>query len=74
MKLNPNKVGIAVTCTICHQTKQPRGRSAPLEAYLCNTDCPGFDQPPVSGDLWPGESEADFGFHVRDEGVRYESH
>lgn len=62
--LDPNKIGIPVTCTVCGQRKQPVGRSAPLGAYLCDHECEGFDKEPLSGSLWPGESEADFGYSV----------
>lgn len=43
----------------CKLRKKPRGRSAPLEMAnsLCDSDCPGYDQQPISGHLWPGELE-----------------
>lgn len=68
--LNPNKVGIRVTCEVCGATKQPVGRSAPVDSFYCDSDCPGFYQEPLSGSLWPNESEADFGFPVADVGTR----
>lgn len=44
-------------CTVCHKTKNPRGRSAPLEMAnsLCDWDCSGYTQEPTPGHLWPGE-------------------
>jgi hypothetical protein len=67
--LNPNKVGVAVTCTVCHQRKAPRGRSVPTVMYLCDRDCSGYEREPFAGSLWPGESEADFGFPVGEVGT-----
>lgn len=71
-ELNPNKVGVSVECTVCGLRKKPRGRSAPLEMAnsLCDHECPGYDQPPYAGSLWPRESEADFGYPVGDDGTR----
>lgn len=73
--LNPNKVGIAVECVVCHRRKTPRGRSAPLEMAnsLCDHGCPGYDQEPRAGSLWPGESEADFGYPVGNDGSRVQA-
>lgn len=47
----------APQCLTCHLTKRPRGRSVPIEAESghCGWDCPGYDQEPRSGHLWPGE-------------------
>lgn len=47
--------GSLVTCSTCHQLKQPRGRSAPIGAYYCDTDCPGYYDDPKPEELWPGE-------------------
>lgn len=69
--LNPLKCGVKVECAICHRTKAPRGRSAPAELRMCDDDCPGHGQAPYVGSLWPGESEADFGYPVGEVGVRY---
>ena len=33
--------------------------------------CDGYDQDPQVGDLWPGEREKDFGYPVRDAGVKH---
>lgn len=57
------KVGISVECTVCGRTKVPHGRSAPMGMVLCNSDnCPGYNQDPKPGCLWPGETDEDFGF------------
>jgi hypothetical protein len=52
-------VGMAVTCAVCHLQKVPRGRDvAPAAANgMCHWECPGYDQEPRAGDLWPGEKE-----------------
>lgn len=57
-------VGVAVTCAVCHLRKKPLGRSAPMEMAnsLCDHECPGYDQPPEPGDLWPGETREEFGY------------
>lgn len=57
-------LGEAVECAVCHRTKTPRGRSAPLEMAngLCSWDCPGYSEPPPVGDLWPGETRQEFGY------------
>jgi hypothetical protein len=68
--LNPNKVGVAVHCATCGQRKAPIGRSVPDVLYLCDRDCPGYTQEPCVGSLWPGESEADFGYPVGEVGTR----
>ena len=69
--LNPNKFGVSVQCILCGRTKGPRGRSAPMDALMCQYDCPGYRMKPEVGSLWPNESEADFGYPVGDVGVRY---
>lgn len=67
--LNPRKVGVAVTCRTCGQRKAPVGRSVPLMMYLCDHECQGYREEPRAGSLWPGESEADFGYPVADVGT-----
>lgn len=67
--LNPRKVGIAVICLVCAQRKAPIGRSVPLMMSLCDHECTGYDAEPFAGSLWPGESEADFGYPVNDRGT-----
>lgn len=64
------KVGIDVRCETCSQSKQPVGRSAPMEARYCNSDCKGYYQPPYPGNLWPGETEEEFGYPVGRNGTR----
>ena len=63
------KIGIAVYCKLCHLRKKPRGRSAAPEMAnsLCDSECPGWRLDPKPGDLWPGESEAEFGYRVGDD-------
>jgi hypothetical protein len=56
------RVGVTVYCSQCGQRKQPRGRSAPMGAAYCDSECPGYNQEPRVGDLWPGETEEDFGY------------
>lgn len=48
-------------CGVCGQRKRPRGRSVGLEAEnsYCGFDCPGFNQEPRSGHLWPEEWRRD---------------
>jgi hypothetical protein len=56
--------GVAVRCTTCGLTKKPIGRSAPLEMAngMCDFECPGYQQEPRVGDLWPGETCEQFGY------------
>ena len=59
------KVGIEVYCAMCHRTKAPRGRSVPDMSYnqFCTgMMCSGYGEDPIVGDLWPGETEQDFGY------------
>lgn len=68
------KVGVLVKCELCGHQKKPRGRSGPLGGYYCEPEwfghgCPGWAQEPRVGDLWPGETEADFGFPVSADGT-----
>ena len=62
--MTDEKVGVAIDCTVCHLRKKPRGRSAPLEAAnsLCDHECPGYNQAPEPGELWPGETRKEFGY------------
>jgi hypothetical protein len=56
--------GKAVECNACSLVKAPRGRSVPdaMANSRCNFECPGYYLDPKPGDLWPGESRADFGY------------
>lgn len=71
-KLRDDYFGYRATCTICSRTKKPVGRSAPVDSYMCEpfhekinpSGCEGYDLEPLPSHLWPGESEADFGFKV----------
>lgn len=65
------KIGIEITCPVCGLQKKPRGRSAPIEMAMCEPDtCPQYRAEPKVGDLWPGESEADFGHPATNDGTR----
>ena len=65
----PLRVGIEVECRVCHKTKAPRGRSVPLAMSLCDHDCPGYQQAPSPGSLWPNETSDDFGYPVGGDGT-----
>jgi hypothetical protein len=56
------RLGIAVYCAVCRHQKKPRGRSAPMGLRMCDMECRGYDEAPFVGDLWPGETEEDFGY------------
>ncbi len=64
MPLRKDYKGFEVKCDTCDRTKQPVGRSAPPGMWLCDPDCPGYYREPLASNLWPGESEADFGYPV----------
>lgn len=56
-------VGIRVECSVCGLQKRPHGRSAPMTLVMCEPeDCVGYDQLPLVGCLWPGETSEDFGY------------
>lgn len=60
---DPNARGSSVECAACGRTKAPRGRSVPMYvAGYCDGSCPGYACQPLPGDLWPGESRAEFGY------------
>ena len=44
-------------CDVCNRPKPPNGRDVPAAASAgyCQHECPGRDQDPQSGHLWPGE-------------------
>ncbi len=66
------RVGIRVYCTVCKDPKLPRGRSEPMlsgpycrsydEYDIGKPGCPGYEQDPKVGCLWPGESQRDYGY------------
>ena len=61
------RVGIAVECKVCHRTKAPRGRSVADAVWnsMCTDDqCKGYYDEPKPGDLWPGETEEEFGYAI----------
>jgi hypothetical protein len=37
---------------------------------MCDFECKGYDLDPKVGDLWPGETEEEFGYPVRSDGTR----
>jgi len=63
------RVGIAVHCAVCNQTKKPIGRSGLLEWLGCDDSCEGYRQEPLPGSLWPGERSEDFGYPVGNDGT-----
>lgn len=67
------KVGLHITCSVCGRIKKPRGRSAPVTLYPCDWECPGYLQDPQVGTLWPGETEAEFGYPVGPHGWKEET-
>lgn len=60
------RVGIRVYCTTCKLMKAPHGRSISdaMHGTLCDSECKGYYDQPLSGDLWPGETEKEFGYPV----------
>jgi hypothetical protein len=62
--LNPRKFGVAVICGRCKRMKSPVGRSVAAGPSYCNDDCVSYRDNPRPGSLWPGESEAQFGYPV----------
>jgi len=42
-------------CETCGRRKKPRGRDAAPMTDLCDPDCRGYDEQPISGHLWPDE-------------------
>ena len=62
--LRTDYYGYEADCAVCGVTKQPVGRSAPMRFYYCTSDCPGYHQEPLPSNLWPDESESDFGYPV----------
>ncbi len=65
-----NKIGIRVTCAVCHRQKKPRGRSMPVGFNMCEPEsCSAYYCEPRVGDLWPGETAQDFGYPCSDDGT-----
>ena len=44
-------------CATCHKRKHPRGRDPGIYTAnsYCEHECPGHNEPPHAGHLWPGE-------------------
>lgn len=49
------KCGQPVDCATCGKSKAPIGRSIPLGAYMCDSDCEGYRKDPYPPHLWPRE-------------------
>lgn len=72
------RIGISVECADCHRQKRPRGRSAPMGMVMCNPNglnnifagCGGYWKEPLVGDLWPRETEMDWGYRFTLDGTR----
>ncbi len=62
------KVGISINCVTCGKSKAPHGRSVAdiMADSLCSHRCPGYNEDPQPGCLWPGETAADFGYPTCD--------
>lgn len=67
--LRRNRMGVMVHCATCGLMKKPIGRSPPLGASYCDDECRGYRMVPYPGSLWPGESEAEFGYTVGADGT-----
>lgn len=67
--MSATKRGIPVYCSTCGLMKNPIGRSAPLQGGYCDDECDGYRQAPHVGSLWPGETDADFGYPCGDAGT-----
>ena len=67
MMLRTTVFGRYVECAVCGQQKKPIGRDS--SRSLCDDDCRGYDSDPKPGDLWPGESEKEFGCAVGPHGL-----
>ena len=68
-QLSETRVGVRVRCAVCGDVKKPIGRYGPLGASYCDEDCAGYRQQPWPGSLWPGESEAEFGYPTSADGT-----
>ena len=67
MKPQPECGASCPRCIVCGMDKPPHGRSVPMESaagYCCSHDCKGYWEEPLTGSLWPGESQGDFGYPV----------
>jgi len=68
-RLRDDVIGVAVECATCGDMKAPLGRSVPLGVSMCRDECSGYRSRPFPGSLWPGESEAQFGYPVGNDGT-----
>ena len=67
MILRRGIVGIWVQCATCGRQKQPVGRAT--YTAMCDVGCPGYLKSPKPGQLWPGETEKQFGQPVGNDGI-----
>ena len=70
MQSKTMKQGISVKCATCGRRKAPHGRSIPdmiHSGYCSREDCPGYDEDPKPGCLWPGETSIEFGYECCDQ-------
>lgn len=45
-----------------------------MQLFMCSPDeCDGYDQEPLVGDLWPRETEEEFGYPVSPHGTQEET-
>jgi hypothetical protein len=59
--MTDERIGTLAKCVVCGRSKCPRGRDT-VDPWLCDMECPGYDQPPLPGDLWDGETAEEFGY------------
>ncbi len=42
-------------CLVCSMIKHPRGRDVGASSSFCEKECPGHNEEPHAGHLWPSE-------------------
>ena len=70
-----NKRGVAVECAVCGHRKSPRGPVCSRLACTCamtTAQATRTSEPWPATAVWPGESEAEFGYSVADDGTTCE--
>lgn len=74
--MDATKVGIFVRCSICGHDKAPHGRSVSMHRHYCEArsfdgthGCVGYASAPLAGCLFPGETDAEFGYPCCDAGT-----
>jgi len=53
----PTRSDPYVRCEVCGRDKSPRGRSVPFGVVMCDWECPGYNDEPLSSQYWPGEMD-----------------